>query len=159
MKYYKIIANDQIVGTGRYFLKWYSKTNAVGYCDMNLAMFVMDDVTGAIYSCDWLYSVPDGVGISYPKAEVALISELEYTDLFEQLTEGQPVSVPSEGEYVEPSVPDEDLSPEPAPKPPEPVPETPMSVQQMREKIAQQETLISELTECILELSGKVYGE
>ena len=150
MFYFKAVQKNNVVGVGGYYLKWYPRSRRIDYCDINKAMLAQDDITGKMYHCRWFYDVPEEAKAEYEEAEIIVIEKPEYDALYERLKDGEEVKEPEEAPPEEPYVEPE---PEPVPEPER------MTVQQMREKIQEQEATISLLTDCILELSGTVYGE
>ena len=148
MRYFKIIQDGNIIGCGANFIRWFPRTRRFAICDMEQAQGVMDSLTEQLFHTNWLYEIPAEAGITFPEAEVVLIDADEYNDIYEYLSDGEPIPIPE---------------PEPEPTPPEPEPEPEeqprMTVQEMREKIAEQEDQIAMLTECLLEMSEIVYGD
>lgn len=148
MRYFKIIQDGAIIGCGTNFIAWLPRTRRFAICDMDLAQAAIDVISEQRFHAEWLAAVPAESGVVFPTAELVLIGQAEYDDLYEELIDGEPLPVP-------------DPEPEPAPAPePEPEPESSarMTVQEMREKIAEQEDQIAMLTECLLEMSEIIYG-
>ena len=142
MNYTKIIQGGNVIGVGCNFIRWFPRTRRFAYCAMEEAEAVRDAITEIAYHADWLRDIPAEAGVVFAEAEVILIPQTEYDDLYEELMDGQPIPVP-------------DPEPEPTPPEPEPEPEEQprMTVQEMREKITEQEDQIAMLTECLLEMS------
>ncbi len=147
MRYFKIIQDGAIIGCGTNFIAWLPRTRRFAICDMDLAQAVIDVISEQRFHAEWLAAVPAESGVVFPTAEVVLIDADEYNDIYEELSDGEPIPIPE---------------PEPEPTPPEPEPEPEeqprMTVQEMREKITEQEDQIAMLTECLLEMSEIIYG-
>ena len=121
MKYYKIIQNEQVIGAGIRFLKWYTNKHQFFYCDISEAERVQDIITETLYQADWLKKSPSDA-LQSEEADVQLITATEYDEIVALLNGGEEIPV----------------IPEPDPIP-EPVPEESdthiMTIQEMREVI------------------------
>lgn len=150
--YYKIIRDGQVVDAGEMWLRWQHKNRIMLHCDPSEAQFVMAYDGSAIYRVQWLNPAPAEAG-TYEVVEAAIIDKQEYLDLRAVLDDGETVPVP------EPVVPEPDLPPEPEIREELPETERKMTVEEMRQRIKSQDEQITLLTECILEMSGIIYGE
>ena len=127
MRYYKIIKNDVVVGTGSAFLRWYASSRAFFYCELEKANVVQDVLTEKFYHIDWLKRPPEEAS-GYEEAELEFIDETEYDEIIELLGDGEEVPVEPE---VEPEPVNQNPDPEPEPE------EKPMTVAEMRARIAE----------------------
>lgn len=129
MNYYKITKDQTVVGVGSQFYRWHDKTNRYMCCDLGKGECVQDTLSEVYYHDAWLRTLP---ATAYPveNADVILISQEEYNELYEQLAGGE-------------EIPFEPPAPEPEPEPErQDEDDHIMTVQEMRERIAELTALV-----------------
>lgn len=104
MTYYKVIKDNEFIGIGTsYELRKYQlKHNILLVADDDTAQYI--DINGILYRDSWLKVLTTDT-IQYENADIVVISEEEYQQLFEAIDKGEEIEIntddePSENEEV-----------------------------------------------------------
>ena len=156
MRYYKIIEDGKVIDVNYVFLKYQAKHRILLGCDPSEAMFIQSSDQETVWRADWLIPPPKEAG-DYPFADAVEISAEEYTELKEQLDEGNEMPEPEPDPEPDTDDSGEQETPEPG--------ETVMSTAEMRriiveqaEKIKAQDERMEFIEDCLIEMSEVVYN-
>lgn len=149
MTYYKMIRDNIIIGAGFIFLKWNEKHRCLFACSVDDAQLIQTHDQTAVYHADWLKPVPTAAG-EYETVQAAVIDAVEFDEIIALLTDGETIENNTDEAENIVEQPDSEIQNDET--------EKPMTVAEMRQSIADQQDQINMLTECILEMSGIVYG-
>lgn len=100
MTYYKIIQNNEFIGIGTSYelRKYLPKHNILLVANDNTAQYI--DINGKLYRDNWLKIINDNDAVSYETANISVISEEEYQQLFETIDKGEEIQVVTEQENL-----------------------------------------------------------
>lgn len=101
MTYYKVIQNNKFIGIGTsYELRKYQlKHNILLVADDDTAQYI--DINGILYRDSWLKVLTTDT-IQYENADIVVISEEEYQQLFEAIDKGEEITIiESNNDYTE----------------------------------------------------------
>ncbi len=146
MSWYKIVVNGTIiaVGTVSDLRRVQEKHHVLVISDENNAQYIQSEET--LYRDTWFAPVTSRL-YAYTEAQIYSITEEEYTDLKEEIDEGN-----------EPEQPDEPEEEEEQPEEEAAEPATRTRLQVLEEQVAAMQEENAMLTECLLEMSELVYG-
>jgi len=134
MTYFKVIKNDKVIDVGCVFLKWNTKRHKYNVCSVDEGQFLQSLDEQHIYRDTWMKSYPKEAS-GYSFADISAITESEFDDLRELLSEGEEITIeeaPNEIFEVHEAEEHEDK---------------PMSIADMRKIIAEQQMQIELLNQ------------
>lgn len=99
MTYYKIIQNNEFIGIGTSYelRKYLPKHNILLVANDNTAQYI--DINGKLYRDSWLKTIDGNNVVPYEIANISVIAEEEYQQLFEAINKGEEIQVATEQDY------------------------------------------------------------
>lgn len=93
MTYYKVIQNNEFIGIGTSYelRKYQPKHNTLLVSNDNAAQYI--DINGKLYRDNWFNATNQDNNIHYEIADICVISEEEYQQLFEAIDKGEEIEL------------------------------------------------------------------